>query len=211
MDRLYLASSSPRRRELLAGLGYHFKILEARVNESRGDGELPSRYVKRMARAKALAGFGLVPCQPTTAGDELVGPVVVGADTTVVVDGQILGKPRNEAEILTHLQLLSGRAHDVLSAVAVVSGTIESPQVEVRLCRSRVWFRTLTATECQAYRATGEPADKAGSYGIQGLAAAFVTRLEGNWSAVVGLPLPDTVKLLDQAGIPFLKLYERPT
>ncbi len=205
MDWLYLASYSPRRRELLAGLGYRFNVLDARVDESRVAGELPSRYVKRLAREKALAGFRLVSCQPMTAGDELVRPVVVGADTAVVVDGRVLGKPRDEAEILTHLQWLSGRAHDVLSAVAVVSGNTASPRLEVRICPSRVWFRTLTAAECEAYRATGEPVDKAGSYAIQGLAAAFVTRLEGNWSAVVGLPLPDTVELLERAGVPYLK------
>ena len=204
MDRLYLASCSPRRRELLAGLGYHFNVLDARVDETRVPGESPSHYVERMAREKALSGFRLVSCQPTTAGDELVRPVVVGADTAVVVDGRILGKPRDKAEILTHLEWLSGRAHDVLSAVAVVSGSTASPRVEVRLCPSRVWFRALAAAECEAYRVTGEPVDKAGSYGIQGLAAAFVTRLEGNWSAVVGLPLPDTVELLERAGLPFL-------
>lgn len=201
--RLYLASCSPRRRELLAGLGYSFNVLGASVDETRRTGESPSHYVERMARAKALAGFGLVSRQPTTAGDGLVRSVVVGADTAVVVDGRVLGKPRDEAEILTHLGWLSGRAHDVLSAVAVVYGSTASPQVEVRLCPSRVWFRALAPAECKAYRATGEPLDKAGSYGIQGLAAAFVTRLEGNWSAVVGLPLPDTVELLERAGLPF--------
>ena len=205
MDWFYLSSHSPRRKELLAGLGYRFKVLDTGVDESRMAGETPSNYVERMAQEKALAGFRLVSSRPTTAEFEIVHPVVVGADTAVVVDGQVLGKPRDEAEILTHLECLSGRAHDVLSAVAVVSGISASPRVEIRLCPSRVWFRTLTAAECEAYRATGEPIDKAGSYGIQGLAAGFITRLEGNWSSVVGLPLPDTVKLLKRAGIPFLK------
>ena len=202
--RLYLASGSPRRRELLAGLGYRFTVLDAGVDETRAAGEPPCRYVERMAREKALAGFGLASRHAAAAGDERVRPVAVGADTAVMVDGRVLGKPRDEAEILTHLEWLSGRAHDVLSAVAVVSGHPLSPRVEVRLCPSRVWFRTLTAAEREAYRATGESADKAGSYAIQGLAAAFVTRLEGSFSAVVGLPLVETVELLGRAGVPFL-------
>ena len=204
IDQLYLASCSPRRGELLAGLGYHFRVLETSVNESRGVGESPPRYVERMAREKALAGFRLALIQVMTVGRaDPVRPVVVGADTAVVVDGRVLGKPKDGAEILHHLEWLSGRAHDVLSAVAVVSGDPASPRVEVRLCPNRVWFRAVTAAEREAYRATGEPLDKAGSYAIQGLAAAFVTRIEGNWSAVVGLPLPDTVELLERAGVPF--------
>ena len=208
IDRFYLASCSPRRRELLAGLGYRFEVLEATIDEIQQIDELPPHYVERMARQKALAGFRLALSQLTTVGHEgTVRTVVVGADTVVVVDGRVLGKPRDEAEILKHLEWLSGRAHDVLSAVAVVSGGPESPQVEVRLCPSRVWFRAVTEAERVAYQATGEPIDKAGSYAIQGLAAAFVTRLEGNWSAVVGLPLPDTVELLMRAGVPF-RLFE---
>ena len=205
--RLYLASRSPRRRELLAGLGYRFTVLDAGVDETRAADEPPSRYVERMAREKALAGFGLASRRPVAgAGDEAVRAVVVAADTAVVVDARVLGKPRDDAEILTHLEWLSGRAHDVLSAVAVASGYGASPRVEVRVCPSRVWFRKLSAAEREAYRATGEPADKAGSYAIQGLAAAFVTRLDGSWSAVVGLPVPETVELLGRADVPFLGL-----
>ena len=107
--------------------------------------------------------------------------------------------------MLSHLELLCGRAHDVLSAVAVATGDPASPRVKAQLSRSRVWIRELTINEREAYRATGEPADKAGSYAIQGLAAAFVTRLEGSWSAVVGLPLRQTVELLQKAGVPFLR------
>ena len=202
--RLYLASRSPRRRELLAGLGYRFTVLHPGINETRAAGEPPCRYVERMAREKALAGFGLASRRPAAAGDESARQVVVGADTAVVVDGQVLGKPRDEAEVLTHLEWLSGRSHQIFTAVAVVSGRASSSRVELRLCPSRVWFRTLSAAEREAYRATGEPADKAGSYAIQGLAAAYVTRLEGSWSAVVGLPLPETVELLGRAGVPFL-------
>ena len=205
VDWLYLASRSPRRKELLAGLGYHFKVIDAHIDERRVASESPYDYVERMAREKALAGFRLASRQSTTAGAELIPPVVVGADTAVVLDGQVLGKPRDQAETLTYLELLSGRAHDVLTAVAVATGSTALPRVEVRQCPSRVWFRSLTEAECKAYRTTGESVDKAGGYAIQGLAAAFVTRLEGNWSAVVGLPLPDTVELLERAGIPLFE------
>ena len=211
MVRLYLASRSPRRRKLLAGLGYGFALLDAAVDETRAAGEAPSHYVERLAREKALAGFGLASRDPTVAGNGPVRLAVVGADTAVAVDGRVLGKPRDEAEILRHLEWLSGRAHDVLSAMAVVSGhDAASSRVELRLCPSKVWFRTLSVGECKAYRATGKPADKAdkadkaGRYAIQGLAAAFVTRLEGSWSAVVGLPVAETIELLGRAGVPFL-------
>ena len=205
MVQLYLASRSPRRRDLLAGLGYDFTVVDASIDESRSSGEAPSQYVERMAREKAVAGLSHV-SRHVRAGDGSTRLVVVGADTAVVVDERVLGKPRDEAEILSHLSLLSGRAHDVFSAVAVVIGQEPSPDIEVRLSPSRVWFRTLTLAEREAYRATGEPADKAGSYAIQGLAAAFVTRLEGSWSAVVGLPLHETVQLLEKADVPFLKV-----
>ena len=199
---LYLASRSPRRRELLAGLGYRFEVVDAAIDESRADGETPARYVERMAREKALAGLYAV--EQTGSGAGGSSPLVVGADTIVVVDGDVLGKPRDGGEILDHLERLSGRDHLVLSAVALASGDAGEPAAEVRLSRNRVWFRHLSAAEREAYRATGEPADKAGSYAIQGLAAAFVTRLEGSWSAVVGLPLHETADLLARAGLPFL-------
>ena len=206
---LYLASCSPRRRQLLTGLDYQFTVLDPGINEAQGVDESASSYVKRMAREKALAGFRLAAHDLTLASNEHMHPVVVAADTTIVVDGRVLGKPKDEAEVLIHLELLSGRAHDVLSAVAVASKRGKSHRVEVRLCTSRVSFRTLAAEEREAYRATGEPMDKAGSYAIQGLAAAFVTRLEGSWSAVVGLPIPETVELLGRAGIPFLRVFRR--
>lgn len=202
---LCLASRSPRRRELLASLGLQFTSLDTDINEAKNVEESPTSYVERMAQEKALAGFGIASDHAVAAGNALCPLVVIGADTAVVVDGQVLGKPRDEAEILAHLEWLSGRAHDVFSAVAVASGHRESLRVEVRLCPSRVWFRTLSMSEREAYRATGEPADKAGSYAIQGLAAAFVTRLEGSWSAVVGLPLYETVELLGRAGIRYLR------
>ncbi len=202
MVELYLASRSPRRRELLAGLGYRFKVVDIAVDESRADGETPARYVERMAREKALAGLRAVTRSERRA--DRTSPVVLGADTIVVVGGEVLGKPRDDSEVLVHLERLSGRDHLVLSAVALASGTVARPTVELRLSRNRVWFRRLSAAEREGYRATGEPADKAGSYAIQGIAAAFVTRLEGSWSAVVGLPLHETADLLVRAGVPFL-------
>ena len=203
MKTLYLASRSPRRRELLAGLGYRFEVLDVAVDERRADGETPARYVERMAREKALAGLDAVEGRGVV-GSEGSPPAVLGADTIVVVDGKVLGKPRDGAEVLAHLDRLSGREHQVLSAVALAARAAGEPAVGVRLSRNRVWFRQLSAAEREAYRATGEPADKAGSYAIQGLAAAFVTRLEGSWSAVVGLPLQETADLLARAGLPFL-------
>ena len=203
MASLYLASGSPRRRELLAGLGYRFEVVDAAIDESRADGETPARYVERMAREKALAGLDALE-GGGAAGSEGSPLAVLGADTIVVVDGEVLGKPRGGAEVLDHLERLSARDHLVLSAVALATGNAGHPAVGVRVSRNRVWFRQLSAAEREAYRATGEPADKAGSYGIQGLAAAFVTRLEGSWSAVVGLPLHETTELLARAGLPFL-------
>ena len=200
---LYLASRSPRRRELLAGLGYEFKVVDAAIDEIRGGGETPARYVERMAREKALAGLGAVEGAAGAGGGSP--PVVLGADTIVVVDGDVLGKPRDDAEVLEHLARLSGRDHQVLTAVAVASGPAARPKVALRVSCNRVWFRRLSADEREAYRATGEPADKAGSYAVQGFAAAFVTRLEGSWSAVVGLPLHETAELLARAGFPFLR------
>ena len=174
------------------------------------DGETPARYVERMARGKALAGLDAVESAGAAVASAAAGRdaslvVVVGADTIVVVDDEVLGKPRDDAEVLQHLERLSGRDHQVLSAVALASGGEPRDRfADVRLSRNRVWFRPLSAGERDAYRATGEPADKAGSYAIQGLAAAFVTRLEGSWSAVVGLPLHETAALLDRVGAPFL-------
>ena len=203
MSNLYLASRSPRRRELLAGLGYRFEVVDAAIDESRKDGEGAARYVERMAREKGLAGLAAVGDAGAVDGRGSTA-VSIAADTIVVVDGEVLGKPRDDGEVLAHLERLSGRDHLVLSAVAVATGTGARPRVELRISRNRVWFRPLSLDERVAYRATGESADKAGSYAIQGLAAAFVTRLEGSWSAVVGLPLHETVELLSRAGVPFL-------
>ena len=161
-----------------------------------------------MARGKALAGLDAVESAGAAVASAAAGGgaslvVVVGADTIVVVDDEVLGKPRDDAEVLQHLERLSGRDHQVLSAVALASGGEPRDRfADVRLSGTGCGFGPLSAGERDAYRATGEPADKAGSYAIQGLAAAFVTRLEGSWSAVVGLPLHETAALLDRAGVP---------
>lgn len=185
---LYLASGSPRRRELLAQIGVPCQVVLAPVDESLVAGETPLAYVERLARAKALAGLAL------GAADA----VVLAADTSVVLDGQILGKPADRADALATLAALSGREHQVLTAVAVACAT----RVAVRVVSSQVWFRPLTHTEIEAYWASGEPQDKAGSYGIQGLAAVFVRQVQGSYSAVVGLPLCETAELLAEFAIP---------
>lgn len=188
--RLYLASGSPRRRELLTQIGVPFSVLSAPIDECVWPAESPSAYVERLARAKALAGLATL-ADPHAA-------VVLGADTAVVFDGQILGKPASRTDALATLTALSGREHDVLTAVALLSAA----RSEVRLVSSRVCFRPLTRREIDAYWASGEPLDKAGSYAIQGLAAVFVRHLQGSYSAVVGLPLCETAELLANFGIP---------
>ena len=190
MASLHLASASPRRRELLAQIGVPFVTLIASIDETALPGEPAERYVERLAREKALAGLAAL-SDPADA-------VVLGADTAVVLDGRILGKPADRAECLATLAALSGREHQVLTAVALAS----AQRIESRVVASRVRFRPLCAGEVEAYWATGEPCDKAGSYGIQGLAAVFVSQIEGSYSAVVGLPLCETAQLLEEFGIP---------
>jgi len=186
---LILASASPRRRELLTQIGVGFSVHPLDIDESVQPGETPEAYVARMAREKAEAGwqqFG-----------QSTGLPVLGADTAVIVDQQIMGKPRDRADAIRMLQQLSGREHQVISGVALVS----NQGVEVQTVATKVRFRTLSEQECQAYWETGEPADKAGGYGIQGLAAAFITGIEGSYSSVVGLPLAETAGLLQRAGV----------
>lgn len=184
MASLYLASSSPRRSELLQQIGVPFTLCIAPVDETPFAGELPSDYVQRLALAKAQAALASLP-----EGDA----VVLGADTAVVLGHQILGKPLDRDDALATLRSLSCREHQVLSAVAVVS----AQRSDVRVVSTAVTFRALSDAEIEAYWATGEPCDKAGSYGIQGLAGVFVTQLQGSYSAVVGLPLCETAELLD--------------
>ena len=211
---IYLASSSPRRRELLDQLGVRFKVVAQAVPEEHARGETPEAYVQRLALAKARAGWQAVPAAAARRP-------VLGADTAVVVDDEILGKPADRRDALAMLARLSGRAHRVLSAVAAVSDVTDEgelrqglgqyrPLVEtgVRLSESRVWFRPINEQECAAYWASGEPADKAGAYAIQGLGAIFVERLEGSYSGVMGLPLFETAELLRGCGIQLLPVLE---
>lgn len=186
---IYLASRSPRRRELLDQLGVAFGVLDLEIDESALGGETPDALVLRLAIGKAEAGLALLPAGAKDA--------VLGADTIVVVDGEVLGKPRDADHARDMLQRLSGRCHRVLSAVALASAAGTS----ARVSESRVCFRELSPKECAAYAATGEPLDKAGAYGIQGRAAAFVRDLQGSYSGVVGLPLYETAELLRKAGV----------
>lgn len=188
MPALYLASASPRRRELLTQIGVSFSQLSVSVDETPFEAELPDIYVQRLAREKALAGLARVDDRSAC---------VLGADTIVVLDRQILGKPVDKADALATLQALSGREHQVMTAVAVASHT----DCMVRLVTSRVRFRAIGAEEAEAYWASGEPHDKAGSYAIQGWGAVFVAELAGSYSAVVGLPLCETAQMLGAYGV----------
>jgi len=196
---LYLASRSPRRQELLRQLGVNFEVLRLReasgrqrdVLEVAHDGEPALHYVERIARTKAAVGAQQMlrrrmPPWP-----------VLGADTEVVLDGTIFGKPRDANDATRMLALLSGRTHQVSTAVAVAAGD----EVHAEIATSAVTFCTLTLEQISRYVATGEPTDKAGAYAIQGRGAAFVTRLEGSYSGVMGLPLFETSVILARIGV----------
>jgi septum formation protein len=182
---IYLASQSPRRHELLEQIGVPHQLLTAEVDETPHGEESPEDYVRRMAIAKARAGHALRSDLP-----------VLGADTAVVLDGHILGKPRDRAHANEMLSALSGREHRVLTGVALVGGNFE----EYCLSDNRVSFRPLNPVEIDAYWHSGEPADKAGAYAVQGLGAVFITHLSGSYSGVMGLPLYETAELLRHAG-----------
>lgn len=179
---IYLASASPRRRELLEQIGVAFRVIQAEVDETPREGESPAAYVQRLAADKAQAGW---------AQSDRTRPVL-GADTSVVLDGRILGKPLDRADAIAMLHALSGRSHQVLTAVALVQGE----RLEQALSLTEVVFKPLTEADCADYWDSGEPADKAGAYGIQGLGALFVSDLRGSYSGVVGLPLAETGELL---------------
>jgi nucleoside triphosphate pyrophosphatase len=183
-----LASISPRRRELLAQIGVPHVVTGAHIDESALRGESPRDYVQRMARSKAQTVWERDSSLP-----------VLAADTTVVLDGVIFGKPADKADCLRMLSTLSGRTHQVLTAIALASHS----GIALRLSVSDVRFRTLSAEECAAYWETGEPRDKAGAYAVQGKGAVFVESLSGSYSGVMGLPLFETAALLDAAGIPW--------
>ena len=185
--QLLLASASPRRAELLRQLGLRFVVAPADVAEVVTAGETPAAYAQRIALAKARAG--------RAAGDTAL--PVLGADTDVVLDGRVLGKPRDRADALAMLAALSDRTHEVYSAVAVIDAQRESLALSV----TRVVFGTISPDAAAAYWDSGEPLGKAGAYAIQGLGAGFVREIRGSYSGVVGLPLYETVALLKQFGI----------
>ena len=188
-DFVYLASGSPRRRELLRQIGVPFRVVGAELDESPLPAETPVAYVSRLAAAKAEAGWQACRGLPDAP--------VLAADTAVLLDGKILGKPRDKGHAENMLLGLSGRTHQVLTAVALRSAAGN----QIRLSESSVTFRNLEAGEARAYCNTGEPLDKAGAYAIQGFAAAFIANLEGSYSGVMGLPLFETARLLQAAGI----------
>jgi septum formation protein len=178
---LVLASASPRRRELLAAAGITFEVLPVEVDETPASGETPAAHVQRLAREKAAAGLALRP-----------EAVVLGADTIVVAATQILGKPRDAEDAARMLRLLSGRAHEVLTGVALASAR----GTAVEMARTQVWFGALSEDEIADYIASGEPRDKAGAYAVQGLASRFVVRIDGSYSNIVGLPVALVYRLL---------------
>ncbi|HPF25973.1 MAG TPA: nucleoside triphosphate pyrophosphatase [Steroidobacteraceae bacterium] len=186
---LCLASASPRRQSLLRQIGVPFVVDVADLDESQQRDEAPDAYVERLARAKALAVW------ERRAGDL----PVLGADTTVVVDGAILGKPSDQQEAVTMLARLSARQHVVLTSIALMS----SAGLRQRTSLSKVSFRATTAAERQAYWRSGEPVGKAGGYAVQGFGAVFIESLQGSYSGVMGLPLHETAELLRVADIPY--------
>ena len=186
---LYLASQSPRRAELLTRLGLSFGRIDLDIPEYRQPGEPATEYVRRVAREKAGAGLLKVMGSP--------GAVVLGADTEVILDDEVFGKPVDAADAAAMLRRLSGRTHQAVSAVSVVSAAREAQAFVV----TDVSFAELDEDDIAAYVASGEAMGKAGAYGIQGLAEQFVTRLAGSYSAVMGLPLHETARLLREFDI----------
>lgn len=189
-DSIVLASRSPRRSQLLRQIGVPHEVLHVDFDEERLPGEAPQGYVERLARDKALHARGLCP--------QWADRPLLAADTSVVLGATIFGKPRDERECVAMLGELSGRVHEVMTAIALHDGADLRTAVSV----SRVAFRELGEAERRAYWATGEPADKAGGYAVQGLGAIFIERIEGSYSGVMGLPLYETALLLSAAGIP---------
>lgn len=179
---IYLASNSPRRAQLLKQIGIIFTVLSTSIEEKKEEGESADNYVLRLAREKACAGFAC------SAKDR----PVLGADTIVVIDEQILEKPADQQQAKKMLQLLSGRTHQVLTAIALV----DAVSSKTHLVKTDVTFKVLNAQEIADYWLSGEPLDKAGGYAIQGIAGKFITHISGSYSAVVGLPLYETDKLI---------------
>ena len=208
---IHLASKSPRRRLLLDQIGIEYAVVDAPVDETRLAGERPETFVERMAREKAQAGLASL-------GENRTAPVLA-ADTAVILDDRVLGKPRDVEHAMEMLHALSGRMHRVISAVALAGRNLRGPTAtgdgrrpletdsagrdspRIMTSISRVWLREISHQERRAYCASGEPMDKAGAYAIQGRAAIFVARLDGSYSGVMGLPLFETASLLREAGI----------
>ncbi len=190
---IYLASNSPRRRELLDQIGVSYRVLSVYVDESPLPDEDAVALVQRLALVKARAGRSDLPPDEHRP--------VLGADTLVLCDGRILGKPHERDAGLAMLAALSGRVHEVLTAVALVDGQQEQTQLN----RSLVRFRNIEPSEAAAYWDSGEPVDKAGGYAIQGLSGVFVAELVGSYSGVMGLPLFETAQLLNEFGIEILE------
>jgi len=188
--KIILASNSPRRRELLAQIGLSFIVAPADVDESVLPGESPEAYAARVALDKAR-----------TAAQRAMQGIIIAADTIVVADGSILGKPSGTADARRMLSMLSGNVHEVITGLAVLDAA--SGRSAVRTSVTRVWFRDLSDREIDAYVATGEPLDKAGAYGIQERGALFVERIEGCYSNVVGLPLSQLGEMLRDHGVSF--------
>ncbi len=185
----YLASKSPRRRQLLEQLGHRFQCLEVDVPEVRSPDEAPRDYVLRVALDKALAGLAQCADDPAA--------VVLGADTEVVLDGRVFGKPADAGDAAAMLQRLSGRTHEVISALWLVDATRQAHALNV----TEVSFAPLAPRQIEEYLACGEAFGKAGAYAIQGRAAAFIPRLSGSHSGVMGLPLHETAELLARFGV----------
>lgn len=184
---LILASSSPRRVELLCGTGIPFQVHAPHINEEQISGERPLEYAARISREKAQAVAVLYPQA-----------YVLGADTIVVVDGQVLGKPQDHADAVRMLRLLSARGHEVTTAVTLI---VPGMRTDTRACTTKVFFRELTEEEIQQYVAGNEPMDKAGAYAIQGGASLWTDRIEGEYSNVVGLPLSLVTEMLRTHGL----------
>jgi septum formation protein len=185
MNRLVLASASPRRAELLRQIGVAFDVCAADIDETRMLNESPYSYVLRMARQKAEA-----------VAPRFAGAIILASDTSVVIDGDVLGKPQNHADAHGMLRRLAGRSHQVMTSVCVLA---EACQLVVN--QTEVWFRDMSDAEIDAYWHTGEPIDKAGAYAIQGLGAKFVERIDGSYSGVMGLPLFEVANMLAAAGV----------
>lgn len=185
---LILASASPRRRELLSQLGYEFTILISDIEEVRAEGETPAQYVQRLAESKAKTVL------QQARSESSANPIVIGSDTIVTQGERVFEKPSSLQESIDMLGQLSNAKHQVMTAVCVC----DAEKSETIICITDVWFKPLSRQEIEDYWLTGEPCDKAGSYGIQGIGGKFVTRIEGSYHAVVGLPLFETEQLLHQ-------------